>query len=145
MLWSLQITIHLFSNEQLCLFFIVLFLQAAHEKDKILEQVVAGEITEAKESYVDNGLEPVQSLSSQMNELAVSTNPKIENSSSEPMDDQQFPSNDIDKRIRAIKKKVKTNFRWLNTTNCLCFKVCHENLSIHCMQIYVLFELYKKV
>ncbi|MDV3193963.1 MAG: hypothetical protein Q8835_02820, partial [Sweet potato little leaf phytoplasma] len=70
---------------------------------------------------------------------------KIENSSSEPLDDQQFPSNDMDKRIRAIKKKVKKNFRWLNTTNCLCFKVCHENLSIHCMQIYVLFELYKKV
>ncbi|XP_022159168.1 partner of Y14 and mago isoform X1 [Momordica charantia] len=82
-------------------------LQAAHEKDKTLEQVVDGEITEAKESYVDNGLELFQSLSSRMNKLAVSTNPKIENPSSEPIDDQQFPSNDIDKRIRAIKKKIR--------------------------------------
>ncbi|XP_022159171.1 partner of Y14 and mago isoform X2 [Momordica charantia] len=80
---------------------------AAHEKDKTLEQVVDGEITEAKESYVDNGLELFQSLSSRMNKLAVSTNPKIENPSSEPIDDQQFPSNDIDKRIRAIKKKIR--------------------------------------
>ncbi|XP_038887839.1 partner of Y14 and mago [Benincasa hispida] len=82
-------------------------LQAAHEKDKVLEQVVVGENTEAKESYVDNRLEPVQSLSSQMNELAVSTNPKIESLSSEPIDDPQFPSNDLDKKIRAIKKKIR--------------------------------------
>ncbi|KAG7022374.1 Partner of Y14 and mago [Cucurbita argyrosperma subsp. argyrosperma] len=82
-------------------------VQAAHENDKILEQVDAGEIIEAKESYVDNVSEPVQSLSTQMNELAVSTNQKIENPSSEPMDDQRLPSNDIDKRIRAIKKKIR--------------------------------------
>ncbi|XP_022971939.1 partner of Y14 and mago-like [Cucurbita maxima] len=81
-------------------------LQAADEKDKVMEQVVIGEIIEAKESYVDNGLEPVQSLSSQMNELSVSTNPKIENPS-EPIDNLQLPSNDIDKRIRAIKKKIR--------------------------------------
>lgn len=84
-------------------------LQAAHEKDKVLEEVVVGEITEAKESYVDNRSEtkPVQSLSSQMNELAVSTNPKTESASSEPIDDPQFPSNDLDKRIRALKKKIR--------------------------------------
>lgn len=100
------------ANEQLCLFFIFLLLQAVHEKDKISEQVIAGEIIEENESYVENESEPVQSLSSQMNELAVSTNPKVENSSSEPMDGQQHPSNDIDKRIRAIKKKVNTNLCW---------------------------------
>ena len=77
-----------------------------------MEQVDAGEIIEAKESYVDNVSEPVQSLSTQMNELAVSTNQTSENPSSEPMDDQRLPSNDIDKRIRAIKKKVNTNLRW---------------------------------
>ncbi|KGN43775.1 partner of Y14 and mago [Cucumis sativus] len=82
-------------------------LQAAHEKDKVLEQVVVEEITEAKEAYVDNRLEPIQSLSSQMNELSVSTNLKVESPSSEPIDDPQLPSSDLDKRIRATKKKIR--------------------------------------
>ncbi|KAL0559826.1 hypothetical protein IC582_000204 [Cucumis melo] len=82
-------------------------LQAAHEKDKVLEQVVVEEITEAKEAYVDNRLESIQSLSSQMNELAVSTNLKVESPSSEPIDDPQLPSSDLDKRIRATKKKIR--------------------------------------
>ena len=77
-----------------------------------MEQVVVEEITEAKEAYVDNRLEPIQSLSSQMNELSVSTNLKVESPSSEPIDDPQLPSSDLDKRIRATKKKVRTNFPW---------------------------------
>lgn len=133
---SLHITVYIFSNKQLCLFFTLLFLQAAHEKDKVLEEVVVGEITEAKESYVDNRSEtkPVQSLSSQMNELAVSTNPKTESASSEPIDDPQFPSNDLDKRIRALKKKVKRQICVGKILQIIFASKSHENLSIHCMQ-----------
>lgn len=56
---------------------------------------------------VSDTSESVKSLTSQMNELAVSANPV----SSTPADstevsDTSVPSQDIDKRIRALKKKV---------------------------------------
>lgn len=87
-------------------------LQAALEKDKNLEQTVAGEIINEEPLPVKDlgtGLESVKQLTSQMNELAVSTNATI---ISPPLDSAEeansvSPVQDIDKRIRALKKKVE--------------------------------------
>ncbi|XP_041011776.1 partner of Y14 and mago-like [Juglans microcarpa x Juglans regia] len=87
-------------------------LQAALEKGKNLEQTVAGEIiTEEPLPVEDLGteLESVKQLTSQMNELAVSTNATV---ISPPLDSTKEsnsgnPVQDIDKRIRALKKKIR--------------------------------------
>ncbi|KAG6652973.1 hypothetical protein CIPAW_05G042800 [Carya illinoinensis] len=84
--------------------------EAALEKDKNLEQTVAGEIINEEPLPVKDlgtGLESVKQLTSQMNELAVSTNATI---ISPPLDSAEeansvSPVQDIDKRIRALKKK----------------------------------------
>ncbi|KAG7977626.1 hypothetical protein I3843_05G040200 [Carya illinoinensis] len=87
-------------------------LQAALEKGKNLEQTVAGEIINEEPLPVKDlgtGLESVKQLTSQMNELAVSTNATI---ISPPLDSAEeansvSPVQDIDKRIRALKKKIR--------------------------------------
>jgi partner of Y14 and mago protein len=55
--------------------------------------------------------ESFESLASQMNELAVSSNPAVVGPSSDLADasNMESPVQDIDKRIRALKKKVYFN------------------------------------
>ncbi|KAF5448588.1 hypothetical protein F2P56_029105 [Juglans regia] len=87
-------------------------LQAALEKGKHLEQTVDGEIIKEEPLPVEDlgtGLESVKQLTSQMNELAVSTNATV---ISPPLDSTEEsnsgnPVQDIDKRIRALKKKIR--------------------------------------
>lgn len=85
--------------------------QAALEKGKIVEKVVDGEIKTEEVLSAENlshGSASTDSLTSQMNELSVSANPVVENPLSDANDpgDAGAPGQDIDKRIRAIKKKV---------------------------------------
>lgn len=57
----------------------------------------------------DHSSESVKTLTSQMNELAVAGNPSIVNPPSDTVEgsDSIGPGQDIDKRIRALKKKVR--------------------------------------
>ncbi|KAI4299030.1 hypothetical protein L6164_032525 [Bauhinia variegata] len=84
-------------------------LQAALDKEKNLEPSAAEDGREQEAQSINNSghtSEPVKSLTSEMNELALSGNssevapPTVE--SSEPVSGQ-----DIDKRIRALKKKIR--------------------------------------
>lgn len=89
---------------------IVHCLQAALEKGKSLEETEGGDSKNEELvpfENIDSGSESVNSLTSQINELAVSANPapvippdSMEDSNSGD------PIQDIDKRIRALKKKV---------------------------------------
>lgn len=86
--------------------------QAALEKGKIVEKVVDGEIKTEEVVSAENlshGSASTDSLTSQMNELSVSANPVVENPLSDAKDpgDAGAPGQDIDKRIRAIKKKIR--------------------------------------
>lgn len=86
-------------------------LQAALEKDKNVEQGVAGEIQEEEVLQVEDlgtGLESVKQLASQMNELTVSENANIISPPLEATEGSNSgnPIQEIDKRIRALKKKV---------------------------------------
>jgi len=84
-------------------------LQAALEKEKNSEP---GEIINEEALSVedlDNGSESVKQLMSQMNELAVSANATV---ITPPLDstegsNSENPVQDIDKRIRALKKKIR--------------------------------------
>ncbi|KAJ0009697.1 hypothetical protein Pint_32897 [Pistacia integerrima] len=85
--------------------------QAALEKDKNLEATVDGETNQEEVELAENishGLESAESLTSQMNELCVSTNEVLEipPSDTKGASDAVALSQDIDKRIRALKKKV---------------------------------------
>lgn len=85
-------------------------LQAALEKEKNLEQVEAEE-TEREDSIpigdVAHESESVKPLISQMNELAVSSSPTLVTPPDSTEDlNPGGPVQDIDKRIRALKKKV---------------------------------------
>lgn len=90
----------------------LIYHQAALEKGKNLEQTVAGEIIKEEPLPGEDlgaGLESVKQLTSHMNELAVSTNATL---ISPPLDstvesNSGNPVQDIDKRIRALKKKVE--------------------------------------
>lgn len=86
--------------------------QAALEKGKIVEKVVDGEIKTEEVVSAENlshGSASTDSLTSQMNELSVSANPVVENPLSDAKNpgDAGAPGQDIDKRIRAIKKKIR--------------------------------------
>lgn len=85
------------------------FLQAALEKDKSSTQVVAGGTEKEELVRIENAhdTDSVKPLISQMNELAVSSSPALVT----PVDltedsNPGVPVQDIDKRIRALKKKV---------------------------------------
>ncbi|OAY44890.1 partner of Y14 and mago isoform X2 [Manihot esculenta] len=84
-------------------------LQAALEKRKNLEAMAVGNLkNEEPAEGVSDTSESVKSLTSQMNELAVSVNSVL----STPADlteasDPCASSQDIDKRIRALKKKIR--------------------------------------
>ncbi|KAJ0077900.1 hypothetical protein Patl1_36904 [Pistacia atlantica] len=85
--------------------------QAALEKDKNWEATVDGETSKEEVELAENishGLESAKSLTSQMNELHVSTNEVLEipPSDTKGASDAVALSQDIDKRIRALKKKV---------------------------------------
>lgn len=82
-------------------------LQAALEKEKTSE---SGE-TKEEEAPVENlghVSESVKSLTSQMNELGVSSSPALVTPPSDSTEDSNpgGPVQDIDKKIRALKKKV---------------------------------------
>ena len=89
----------------------ILFLQAALEKEKNLESTTAEDSTKQEVHVNDSGhkSESVKSLTSQMNELAVSGNPSIVTPLSDSVEgsDPAGAGQDIDKRIRALKKKVR--------------------------------------
>ena len=87
------------------------YLQAALEKEKNLDTTTAEDSREQETLPVNNlghTSESVKSLTSQMNELAVSGNSSFVAPSSECVEglDPAAPGQDIDKRIRALKKKV---------------------------------------
>lgn len=88
-----------------------LILQAALEKGKNSEQALSGEIENEEALHVEdlvNGSESVKQLMSQMNELAVSANVTVITPPSDSTEGSNSgnPVQDIDKRIRALKKKV---------------------------------------
>uniref|UniRef100_A0A2N9G9A3 WIBG Mago-binding domain-containing protein n=1 Tax=Fagus sylvatica TaxID=28930 RepID=A0A2N9G9A3_FAGSY len=85
-------------------------LQAALEKGKNLEQTVDGEIKLDEEPPVEdlgNGSESIQQLTSQINELDVSANATVITPLTDSTEgsNSESPVQDIDKRIRALKKK----------------------------------------
>ncbi|XP_041014678.1 partner of Y14 and mago-like [Juglans microcarpa x Juglans regia] len=87
-------------------------LQAALEKDKNVEQGVAGEIQEEEVLQVEDlgtGSESVKQLASQMNELTVSVNANIVSPPLEATEGSNSgnPIQEIDKQIRALKKKIR--------------------------------------
>lgn len=61
------------------------------------------------EEDLDDGSESVKSLTSQMTDLAVSQNPVSTSppSNSVEVSDAEAPVQDLDKKIRALKKKVQ--------------------------------------
>ncbi|KDP43633.1 hypothetical protein JCGZ_16920 [Jatropha curcas] len=87
-------------------------LQAALEKGKNLEALADGDVTNEELLPAEDfghAAESVKSLTSQMNELGVSANSAV---STPPVDsaetlDLNAPSQDIDKKIRALKKKIR--------------------------------------
>lgn len=86
--------------------------QAALEKGKTVETVEDGEIKKEEAVSAENlshGSASAKSLTSQMNELSVSANPVVETPLSDAKDpaDAGAPGQNIDKRIRAIKKKIR--------------------------------------
>ncbi|XP_044461848.1 partner of Y14 and mago-like [Mangifera indica] len=87
-------------------------LQAALEKGKNLEATIDGETNKEEVELAENishGLESANSLTSQMNQLCVSTNAVSVFPPSDPKDaaDAVAVSQDVDKRIRALKKKIR--------------------------------------
>lgn len=79
--------------------------QAALDKDKNLEDTVDG-VLSAED--MNHGSESVESVASQMNELTVNENPTTVTPPSESIEclNTGGAAPDIDKRIRALKKKV---------------------------------------
>ncbi|KAK2664732.1 hypothetical protein Ddye_003306 [Dipteronia dyeriana] len=86
-------------------------LQAALGKDKNPDAMADGETIKEEALLAENvghGSESVKSLSSQMNELSVSANPVVVTPPSDAKDsDTGAPGQDIDKKIRALKKKIR--------------------------------------
>ena len=85
--------------------------QAALDKGKNLEQMVDGEVNQdgvLSAEDVNHGSEFVESVASQMNELTVTENPTTVTPPSESIEclNPGGAAPDIDKRIRALKKKV---------------------------------------
>ncbi|KAA3482207.1 partner of Y14 and mago-like isoform X2 [Gossypium australe] len=86
-------------------------VQAALEKGKNLEAVADDEIKGdgLTEEDLDHGSESIKSLTSQMTDLAVSQNPVSTSPLSNSVDasDAVTPAQDLDKKIRALKKKIR--------------------------------------
>lgn len=87
-------------------------LQAALDKGKNLEQMVDGEVNQdgvLSAEDVNHGSEFVESVASQMNELTVTENPTTVTPPSESIEclNPGGAAPDIDKRIRALKKKIR--------------------------------------
>ncbi|KAJ9158641.1 hypothetical protein P3X46_024206 [Hevea brasiliensis] len=87
-------------------------LQAALEKGKNLEAMADDDMKNEEmlpAEEVGSASDSVKSLTSQMNELAVSANPVCSTPPAELTEasDPSAPSQDIDKRIRALKKKIR--------------------------------------
>ncbi|CAN6584450.1 hypothetical protein ACFX13_045180 [Malus domestica] len=81
-------------------------IQAALEKEKTSE---SGETKEEEVENLGHVSEAVESLASQMNELGVSSSPPLVTPPSDSTEDSNpaGPAQDIDKRIRALKKKIR--------------------------------------
>ncbi|KAF4376262.1 hypothetical protein F8388_018931 [Cannabis sativa] len=87
-------------------------IQAALEKEKSSEQSEVEETNKEELVPLKNvgrDSDSVKSLTSQMNELDVSTNPSAITPPSDSVEDSNSgdPIQDIDKRIRALKKKIR--------------------------------------
>ncbi|KAG8497765.1 hypothetical protein CXB51_006842 [Gossypium anomalum] len=86
-------------------------VQAALEKGKNSEEVADDEIKGdgLTEEDLDHGSESIKSLTSQMTDLAVSQSPVSTSPLSNSVDasDAVTPAQDLDKKIRALKKKIR--------------------------------------
>ncbi|KAL5564055.1 hypothetical protein UlMin_033802 [Ulmus minor] len=82
---------------------------AAHEKGKTVEQIDDEETEKEELASPRKEIQSVKSLTSQMNELAVSSNPAEVAPPSDSTEDSNIggPVQDIDKKIRALKKKIR--------------------------------------
>lgn len=95
-----------------------LVLQAALDKDKNSDSCLDEEATveDRRTEGSDHESEPVKSVTSQLNELGVSDNPVevIPPSDSTEGSCPGVPGQDIDKKIRALRKKVILLFVFLD-------------------------------
>ncbi|KAH1099195.1 hypothetical protein J1N35_016116 [Gossypium stocksii] len=86
-------------------------VQAALEKGKNSEAVADDEIKgdSLTEEDLDHGSKSIKSLTSQMTDLTVSQNPVSTSPLSNSVDasDAVTPAQDLDKKIRALKKKIR--------------------------------------
>ncbi|OMO79934.1 Exon junction complex, Pym [Corchorus capsularis] len=118
-------------------------LQAALEKGKNSEAEEDDEIPkeDVPQKNLNHGSESVKSLTSQMNNLAVSQNPVPTShpSNSVEASDAGAPAQDLDKKIRALKKKLLSLAEASDSSCCMVLvhavDICDDELDIRLAEV----------